>query len=63
MELTLAVQCARHPDFAEGIRALLIDKDNKPVWKYQDMGMVPESWVNEHFEEPWDSGNPLRQLN
>ena len=61
MELTIAVQCTRHPDFTEGIRALLIDKDNQPCWKHQ-MGTVPEDWVEEHFKEPWESGNPLADL-
>jgi enoyl-CoA hydratase/carnithine racemase len=62
MELTIAVQCTRHPDFAEGIRALLIDKDNNPTWKYPELGKVPDSWVAEHFEEPGDLDNPFRQL-
>ena len=61
MELTVAVQCTRHPDFTEGIRALLIDKDNQPSWKHQ-IDAVPEDWVEEHFEEPWESGNPLADL-
>ena len=32
MEWVLAAKLARHPDFSEGIRALLIDKDNAPNW-------------------------------
>lgn len=52
MELTVAVQCSRHPDFTEGVRALLIDKDNQPAWKYE-MADVPRHWIEEHFEEPW----------
>ncbi|MEE4542345.1 enoyl-CoA hydratase/isomerase family protein [Streptomyces sp. V4-01] len=31
-ELDLAVRTAREPDFHEGVRALLIDKDRKPAW-------------------------------
>ncbi len=62
MELTIAVQCSRHPDFCEGVRALLIDKDNQPGWKYTGLSDVPTSWVMEHFEEPWKSGNPLGEL-
>lgn len=54
MELTLAVQCSRHPDFAEGVRALLIDKDNQPSWEYAVMGEVPSSWIDEHFTTPWE---------
>jgi enoyl-CoA hydratase/carnithine racemase len=60
-ELIIAVQCSRHPDFVEGVRALLIDKDNKPVWAHAEMGRVPESWVNAHFEAPWHK-HPLEDL-
>ncbi|MGK0462586.1 MAG: enoyl-CoA hydratase/carnithine racemase, partial [Candidatus Azotimanducaceae bacterium] len=61
MELTIAVQCSRHPDFKEGVRALLIEKDNSPDWQYT-MGTVPGEWVAEHFVEPWPV-NPLNDLN
>ncbi len=61
MELTLAVQCSRHPDFAEGVRALLIEKDNNPAWHQSVMGEVPEAWIEEHFKEPWDS-HPMADL-
>jgi hypothetical protein len=32
-ELNLSVQCARHHDFIEGVRALLVDKDQQPRWQ------------------------------
>ena len=32
-EFGLAKQAIRHPDFAEGVRAVLIDKDHKPNWQ------------------------------
>jgi len=60
MELVIAVQCARHPEFAEGVRALLIEKDNQPAWMYP-MGEVPATTVQEFFTPPWPS-NPLADL-
>ena len=32
-EYRLVRRCMEAPDFYEGVRALLVDKDNKPIWK------------------------------
>lgn len=61
MELTISTHCARRKDFAEGIRALLIDKDNKPAWEYSDLEQLPEQVVAQHFVMPWDE-HPLADL-
>ena len=61
-ELCLAMQCATHPDFAEGVRALLIDKDRNPSWSTLRIGDVPIDTVLEHFEPAWEGADPLADL-
>lgn len=61
LEMVVATHCARHPDFAEGVRALIIDKDNKPAWRHGSLDNLPEAYVREHFEPPWPA-NPLADL-
>jgi enoyl-CoA hydratase/carnithine racemase len=61
LEMIVATHCANHPDFAEGVRALIIDKDNAPRWRYQRLEDLPEAYVAEHFEPPWRR-NPLENL-
>jgi len=53
LELVVALQCCAHPDFAEGVRALLIDKDNAPKWTPPTLAEVTPDWVEEHFRAPW----------
>lgn len=61
LEMTIATHCARNPDFAEGVRALLIEKDNAPRWRYPDLAALPSRYVESHFIEPWPV-NPLSNL-
>jgi len=61
MEMVMASRCARNPDFAEGIRARLIDRDNRPEWRHSDLLQLPRSDVLEHFDPPWKS-NPLEDI-
>lgn len=64
LELIVAMQCCAHPDFPEGVRALLIDKDGQPSWTPKRLGEVSSAWLAEHFREPqWPQGHhPLRDL-
>lgn len=62
-ELGLAYQAVRHPDFSEGIRAMVIDKDFSPRWQHESVQTVPASWVNQLLASPWTADNhPLREL-
>ncbi|KAB7622652.1 enoyl-CoA hydratase/isomerase family protein [Alkalilimnicola sp. S0819] len=56
LELTLAVRFAQGHDFAEGVRALLIDKDRQPRWECTDFADVAPERVTEHFRSPWEPG-------
>ncbi|MCC5879437.1 MAG: enoyl-CoA hydratase/isomerase family protein [Idiomarina sp.] len=63
LELTLSVNCAIKGDFAEGIRALLIDKDNQPKWSHASVADVPAEAIDEMFISPWrDDTHPLQHL-
>ncbi|MBN7796996.1 enoyl-CoA hydratase/isomerase family protein [Parahaliea mediterranea] len=60
-EAQLATNVVRHPEFAEGVRALLIDKDRKPAWQYATSRDVPEEVLEGFFRAPWPA-NPLADL-
>ncbi|MDR5865977.1 enoyl-CoA hydratase/isomerase family protein [Halomonas koreensis] len=62
-ELGLSVQCCRRGDLAEGVRALLIDKDKQPRWSHDDVADVPEADIQALMASPWgDEEHPLRDL-
>ncbi|MFL0810035.1 MAG: enoyl-CoA hydratase/isomerase family protein [Agarilytica sp.] len=57
-EMVLSANIARFTEFSEGVRALLIDKDNDPKWHYASHRDIPEAFVDAFFASPWES-NPL----
>jgi enoyl-CoA hydratase/carnithine racemase len=62
-ELNLSVQCCRHGDVAEGVRALLIDKDRNPTWQHASVDDVPEADLLALLEPLWSiEEHPLRDL-
>lgn len=60
-ELNLSMQCCFKGEFAEGIRALLIDKDRNPRWNFAKLHEVEDSWIDEFFAPVWDE-SPLINL-
>ncbi len=49
-EYALAARVVRTHDFREGVRALLIDKDNAPVWQPSDPAAVSDADIAAFFE-------------
>lgn len=64
LELIVTLQCCARPDLAEGIRALLIDKDRKPQWRPRTIDEITPQWIDGHFAAPaWPGGrHPLADL-
>lgn len=60
-ELALSVQLCRYREFAEGVRARLVDKDNQPDWTFKRLDEVDEVLLAALFESPWPR-SPLQDL-
>ena len=46
LDLKLAGFMARQPDFAEGVRAVLVDKDQRPRWQPPDFAGVDRAAID-----------------
>ena len=55
-ELVIALQSVRHPDFAEGIRAMVVDKDFNPQWQHKAVGEVSIEWIDGLLKPLWPEG-------
>ncbi len=63
MEAGMVRRSLEQGDFLEGIRALLIDKDNAPKWRPDRIEAVSEASVEAFFLDPWAGGpHPLADL-
>jgi enoyl-CoA hydratase len=49
MDTALARSMTAHPDFAEGVRALLVDKDNAPRWTPPTLAEAGAAGVDRFF--------------
>lgn len=63
LEFVVSLHCAARPDFVEGIRALIIDKDQQPHWQPPRLEQVTAAWVEGFFQDPWPPArHPLADL-
>jgi len=63
MELDMMHDVFRHGDGAEGIRALVIDKDHQPKWNPSRLDEVSPARVRAFFDSPWRrEDHPLATL-
>ena len=59
LELQASLGCCVHPDFYEGVRALLVDKDKNPKWSPPSIFEVTADWIESHLEPRFENGHPL----
>ncbi len=50
MEYRMVNRFVAAKDFYEGVRALLVDKDKKPIWQHQTINDVTQEEVQSYFE-------------
>lgn len=62
MEYAMSLNCCRHPEFAEGVRARLLDKDQQPRWHWPDVAALPTTVIDAHFAATWQGEHPLAEL-
>ena len=63
MELNLMYACFDQGDFIEGIRALIVDKDQRPRWRPPTLAEVTQDDIDEFFVPRWSpQAHPLRAL-
>jgi hypothetical protein len=63
MERTLVRHNFENGEVIEGVRALVIDKDNAPQWQPATLAEVTSEMVQRFFQPVWpDYAHPLRRL-
>jgi enoyl-CoA hydratase/carnithine racemase len=63
MERSLVRRNFEHGEVLEGVRALVIDKDNAPKWNPPSLEQVTQEMVARFFEPVWPAwAHPLRNL-
>lgn len=63
LELGLVHHCFERGDFIEGVRALIVDKDNAPRWRHGSVNELAPQGIDAFFADPWHGrAHPLRDL-
>ncbi|WP_342619499.1 enoyl-CoA hydratase/isomerase family protein [Rhodoferax sp. GW822-FHT02A01] len=62
LEYQASVGCCVHGDFAEGVRALLIDKDKCPAWQPDSLERVTQAHLDSLLRPRFDGAHPLADL-
>ncbi|MCB4321564.1 enoyl-CoA hydratase/isomerase family protein [Alcaligenes sp. 13f] len=62
IEYDVSVAATVYRDFAEGVRAMLIDKDRNPRWSHTSIGEVNEVDIANHFISRSTGPHPLSDL-
>lgn len=63
LERTMVRHCFKHGEVLEGVRALVVDKDNAPNWSPQTIAEVDNEMINQFFQEVWPIyAHPLKNL-
>ncbi|MDB5935067.1 MAG: 3-hydroxyisobutyryl-CoA hydrolase [Massilia sp.] len=63
LERVLVRRNFEHGEVLEGIRALVIDRDNAPKWNPPSLAQVTDDMVAQFFASPWpERAHPLRDL-
>ncbi|WKE66842.1 enoyl-CoA hydratase/isomerase family protein [Gallaecimonas kandeliae] len=61
LEAGLSWRCGEFGEFQEGVRALLIEKDRNPNWRFKSVADVDGAVLARFFESPWDL-HPLANI-
>jgi len=62
-DLDLTRSTFAHGDVIEGVRALIVDKDHQPVWRFKSAADIDRADVLAMFDSPWTPDtHPLRKL-
>jgi enoyl-CoA hydratase/carnithine racemase len=62
LEYQASIGCCVHPDFPEGVRALLVDKDRSPKWNPATLSEVNTTMLDDILKPRFQSPHPLNDL-